>query len=417
MIVTVANAAPNGSLAGMSSGVRGQTLSFTGSAADAGVNDALQVAWNFGDGMTIPFAPVSSGALAPSHVYANVGTYNVTMTLKDDAGATTFIARKVGVADVTLQQDPFDANKTALLVGGTTGNDTILITLASNGRLRATINGITSAKTFAPTGHVVVYAQGGANGIDVADKITLPAALFGGSGKDTLDGGGGNDILVARKGNDRLFGRAGRDLLFAGAGTDILDGGGDDDVLVPGTWSGEYDDGGLAAVSSEWSRLDRNYLQRVKALRGDLSDGFNGGYRVNATTVSDDGVADILAGGAARDWFLAATAGVNKDAITSESGEIVTTINEPAAFANLISTSATSGRLNSIGGRSPARSMSRTLVPLRWTFVSGPCGQVFWLTMPSQTLHQLLCSNFSGVMPTSFGMSNWSKIFCASYVP
>src|SRR5262249_25839851 len=157
------------------------------------------------------------------HSYAAVGNYTVQMTLKDDAGATTVFTRKVAVADVTLQQDPLDPNKTAMLVGGTSGNDTILITLASNGRLRATINGARSPKTVSPTGHVVVHTQGGANYVDVSDKITLPAALFGGSGKDTLDGGSGDDILVGRKGNDRLFGRAGRDILIAGAGADSLD--------------------------------------------------------------------------------------------------------------------------------------------------------------------------------------------------
>ena len=78
--------------------------------------------------------------------------------------------------------------------------------------------------------------------------------------------------------------------------------------------------------------------------------------------------------------------------------------------------SATSGRLNSTGGRSPFDSISRTFVPDRDTRSSASCGQVFGEPIPSHLLHQNECSNISGWMPSSPG-SNSSKIFCASYVP
>ena len=47
-----------------------------------------------------------------------------------------------------------------------------------------------------------------------------------------------------------------------------------------------------------------------------------------------------------------------------------------AACAHLMRMSAISGRENSIGGRSPALSMSRTFVPDGAILCSGPCGQV-----------------------------------------
>jgi hypothetical protein len=78
-----------------------------------------------------------------------------------------------------------------------------------------------------------------------------------------------------------------------------------------------------------------------------------------------------------------------------------------------IKISATSGRLNSIGGRSPARSISRTFVPESDTRVSSPWGQVLGDAIPSHALHQNECSNINGVMPSSPG-SNESKIRCAS---
>ena len=49
---------------------------------------------------------------------------------------------------------------------------------------------------------------------------------------------------------------------------------------------------------------------------------------------------------------------------------------------------ATSGRVNSTGGTSPAPSISRTFVPDRKTRSSGPCGHDFVLAMEPQTALQ-----------------------------
>ena len=54
-----------------------------------------------------------------------------------------------------------------------------------------------------------------------------------------------------------------------------------------------------------------------------------------------------------------------------------------ALLAASTSTAATSGRLNSGGGDSPARSISRTFVPLSTTCDSAPCGHVLVDAMPS----------------------------------
>src|SRR5690606_711885 len=65
---------------------------------------------------------------------------------------------------------------------------------------------------------------------------------------------------------------------------------------------------------------------------------------------------------------------------------------------------ATSGRENSGGGSSPAASMARTLVPLRKTCSSLPCGQVLAVAMLPHVRQKKECSNLSGVMPSSSGL-------------
>lgn len=53
--------------------------------------------WQFGDGAT------ATGALPPAHTYATAGTYNVTLTVTDNAGATNAISLPVTVSAVVPQ--------------------------------------------------------------------------------------------------------------------------------------------------------------------------------------------------------------------------------------------------------------------------------------------------------------------------
>src|SRR5204863_2266460 len=82
----------------------------------------------------------------------------------------------------------------------------------------------------------------------------------------------------------------------------------------------------------------------------------------------------------------------------------------PAYFARAqrISTSATSGRENSTGGRSPLASMSRTCVPDRLIWSPSFLGYVLGLTIPPADLLHAVCSTLRIVFPRSF-MSMWSK--------
>ena len=68
--------------------------------------------------------------------------------------------------------------------------------------------------------------------IDAA--ITLPAALLGGNGRDTLVGGSGSDTLEGGNGQDVLSGGLGDDVLSGGNAKDALDGGDGADTLSGG---------------------------------------------------------------------------------------------------------------------------------------------------------------------------------------
>jgi hypothetical protein len=60
----------------------------------------------------------------------------------------------------------------------------------------------------------------------------------------------------------------------------------------------------LAALAAEWRRTDADLATRIGHLDGSQGGGLNAGYRLNATTVHDDGAIDELFGEAWFDWFL-----------------------------------------------------------------------------------------------------------------
>ncbi len=61
----------------------GDTIELVASFSDRGILDTHTIAWDFGDGNT------TSDTLTPSHVYADDGIYEVTLTITDNDGAST----------------------------------------------------------------------------------------------------------------------------------------------------------------------------------------------------------------------------------------------------------------------------------------------------------------------------------------
>jgi hypothetical protein len=318
--VTVNNVAPTiGVIAGPSSGVRGQSLSFTASFADVGTLDTHSAVWNWGDGTSSTGSLTESGGAgtaSASHVFTATGTYAVTLTVTDDDGGETIVSMQVTVVGAQLQSDSADPTKTALVVGGTTGSDMIRLSPATGGQIEVIINGVGQG-TFAPTGRIIVYGQAGDDDIKLAGSISNDAWIYGGAGNDELMGGSGDNVLFGEDGDDTLIGSIGRNLIVGGAGSDRLQGRPGEDIVVGGTTVWDNNETALLAIMAEWSSA-ADYQTRIDHLRGTTAGGLNGSYVLDSTTVVDDGNVDRMFGSGGLDWFFT---GIGDEIVDEGSGE------------------------------------------------------------------------------------------------
>jgi RTX calcium-binding nonapeptide repeat (4 copies)/PKD domain len=327
--ITVTNVAPTGTFTVGSTGVVGTTTNATVTIADPGSVDTETVTIDWGDGSAVDtLTSGASGTLSPTHVYQASGNFPVVTTITDDDGGSTAVNSTVTVKSFAVQTDPMDNTKTALVVGGTNGDDVISFTQNSIGRIKAVLDGVLLG-TFAPTGHIIAYGGGGNNTITVDPSITTSAILYGGSGKDVLQGGSGDDVLIGRRGNDALFGGAGRDILIGGVGADSMDGGTGEDILMGGSTAGSESFNFLAAITAEWSRTDVIFANRVKQLKGSLAGGLNGSNKLNDGDVFEDANPDTMTGGSdSGDAFYTNT--------TPGSGEVITDLGKTDVVTNVV---------------------------------------------------------------------------------
>jgi Ca2+-binding RTX toxin-like protein len=131
-------------------------------------------------------------------------------------------------------------------------------------------------------------------------QIQLTAILDGGAGDDLVVGGRGNDILLGGIGRDVLLASLGRDILIGGEGRDLLTGLGGDDLLIGGSTAHDVAEEALVQILAEWTSAN-SYSARIARLRS----GAGGLPKLDASTVLDDGVLDLLHGGDGLDWFFA----------------------------------------------------------------------------------------------------------------
>jgi VCBS repeat-containing protein len=325
--VHVNNVAPTAGVSGPTDGVPGQVRTFTLSASDVPAdqgNFAFHIAW--GDGSTQDVTGPSGTTI--DHTFTAGGTYTVQVTAADkDGGAGSPATLAVQIVAAEMQG-------TTLVVGGTTGNDTIVVRPTDTaGDVSVTING-QSQGTFKPA-KVIVYGQAGGDSIQLTSATigtstvyrNVLAELFGGDGNDTLGVGGnrGNNVLAGGAGNDTLQGGIGRGVLIGGLGADTINGGGGDDILIGGTTDFDTNLAALDAIMAEWGRTDLAYSARVNDLNGTSTAGRNNGYYLNATTVHDDSAVDQLTGNNGMDWFFALTGGTFADQVHDRKhGEIIT---------------------------------------------------------------------------------------------
>ncbi len=235
------------------------------------------------DGATFSVQTMSSGGYS---LALPAGTYTVTATGGSLGGVVNY--DNVTISDQNVKRDftpamavtpppdppqppppptpPAFATLTSgkLSILGTSGNDTISITLSSGTytvtrggsdpqtALTFTASNVTSIEvdcgdgddTFtAGAGVGPVYVNGGLGndtitGGDFNDTLTGAAGrdlIHGGGGDDRINGGTGNDVLYGDDGNDRIYGDDGGDAIYGGLGVDHLWGGDGNDWLDGGS--------------------------------------------------------------------------------------------------------------------------------------------------------------------------------------
>lgn len=298
--LTINNTAPTASIAGPADVAAGQAVSFQlnsddPSTADKDAGFTYQFDWN-GDGV-LDQVTQGPAAFAVNHVFSAPGTYVVRAASVDrDGGRSTTLTLTIAVSGAAVVPDPANSSKSALLVGGTSGNDVIRVGTGS-GHLKPTLNGI-SLGDF-QLDRLIVLGQAGSDTLAI-DGSGVSAILFGGAGDDTIFGGPAAEVLVGGDGADRLLGSDNRDLLIGGAGADQLDGGAGDDLLIAGSTRFDTDLAALSRIEAEWVR-SITYSQRVGNLR--KGAGGNASLALTAQSVTNDAQKDKVVGGAGRDWF------------------------------------------------------------------------------------------------------------------
>lgn len=334
--VTVNNVAPLVSVAGSSlnldadglivpfSGVRGQTLQFTGAITDVGFDnpagspptrETFTYVIDFGDGTPTaalaatvntvgsPGVPTTA-SFGASHVYTEAGSCTLIVTVTDDDGGETIITQDVTIAAVSEQ---VGGN---LAVGGTVGDDDIHLDPTDVPDETQVALANADLGTYQHTGRILVFGQAGDDDIQVAGSIHTPAWIDGGAGNDRLKGGGGNNVLMGGEGDDLLVGQTERDLLIGGSGADRIVGGGEDDLLIAGSLVFDDMDAAIAAIMKEWTS-DHDYQTRLANLRGKTEADGNWAFgdRHNedfflrlGDSVVDLDAGDKLTGSSGDDW-------------------------------------------------------------------------------------------------------------------
>jgi hypothetical protein len=332
---------PRATISGPAAGLRNQTLTFTLGAASglpASTVFAYAIDWN-GDGVVDQTLTGPNGTTV-NHSYAATGWYTIGVTATVHLGAQDYTSystsQSVVIFAVTtiIQADPGDATRSALVVQGTADADYLTLSPGAGNSITLSISGYSVGSYSAPGGtafgRLLVYGNGGDDGIYLSGGLAVPALLFGGDGNDSIDASGSsaNNVLVGGAGNDGLRGGSGRDLLIGGLGADTLRAGSGGAILIGGTTDYDANLTALLAIMKEWGRTGVDYNTRVKHLSGTVSGGLNGSYRLTKTTVHDDNALDYLYGGAGPDWFfVGGKTKIKKDKVYDQnSGEVITTL-------------------------------------------------------------------------------------------
>jgi SdrD B-like domain/PKD domain/Periplasmic copper-binding protein (NosD) len=204
--LTVANALPIASIAGPADGVVGQTRTFTLSATDAGpVDQAAGFVYliNWGDGsqqQTVNRTAGNGSGVTVDHVFATVGTYNVSVTVTDkDSGVSQSASLTIDItnAHVDFSGRVFnDLNNDGLFNGSDAGLADVTVSLFAESNLSTPIatqttdsNGLYTFTVVVPPGAYRLVETPPAGRLDGKET----AGTLGGSVDNTQD----SDIISA----------------------------------------------------------------------------------------------------------------------------------------------------------------------------------------------------------------------------
>ncbi|KQU65500.1 PKD domain-containing protein [Phycicoccus sp. Root101] len=157
--------------ASFTSGATGLTATFDGSGSSDPDGSVTSWVWTFGDGAT------ATGVTA-SRTYAAPGTYTVTLTVTDDAGATGTTSSQVVVADpAVIAADDFERTVTGGWGSAATGGAWTLTTAATNFSVSG---GSATMQLAAGSGPSAYLGSTSAVGADVRTAMRFDKATTGG---------------------------------------------------------------------------------------------------------------------------------------------------------------------------------------------------------------------------------------------
>src|SRR5262249_34661859 len=144
-------------------------LTFNVSFADPGVLDTHAAFINWGDD-SVSLGQVTEskgrGTIVGSRAYKAPGNYVVMFPVTDKDGARVVVTKQISIQQAVEMPDPNSADQNALLVGGTTLDDTINVGKNPSGAYTISVAPLGSTAPFTATfagsiGRIYVWGQAG----------------------------------------------------------------------------------------------------------------------------------------------------------------------------------------------------------------------------------------------------------------
>jgi len=270
--IMVFNVAPVVSAGADATILEGGTFSQPGSFTDPGT-DAWTATVDYGDGSGVQALPLTGKAFALSHVYADNGSYTVTVTITDDDTGT-----HADTVTVTVDNVP----PTIALTGDATVNEGSTYTL--------TLGGITDPGTDTVTEWIVHWGDGTSDTYTSGGDVTHVYA----DDDPTATPSDGTTITVDLVDEDGTHLAAGTKAITVFNVAPVVSAGADATILEGGTFSqtGSFTDPGTDAWTATVDYGDGSGVQaltltgKIFALSHVYAD--NGSYTVTVTITDDD---------------------------------------------------------------------------------------------------------------------------------